>query len=462
MIGVTHANQAKILNELSTPLDQEIPQELHTDAIEQMIMICRVHAVSDASLKDGKMAAYWKMVTRDNNLVHDKKLCHKRWGNNIPKAAEAIACLDMLETIQDSVPEETNGELVVIIDNQQMHNMIVNQWKKSGTFTLDSLPTIHRIKNIIEHSSFEIIFQLATKYKKKEYDFKRDPERYLMKQCDREAKKAWNDIENQEGLTNMMHYGVKALSINNMIAERPLREAIRLCDVQKEELEYLKTKFPNQIQFIDREARHVFHKGSSSSLLKCVYGINHHATRDTIINQDVCNYYCPRCSQIKTWEHVIKCTTATELKNQCMKQLHKKLKSQDKIDAELEKRNSIITDTCNYMCNRQAQPQTNQRRIGMRYIFRGIVTKDWTSLNPIDNKDFKCNRIIVKISVEFYHKCWKHRCDQAHDETIQRTRLKEWYRNLFARINTGDLYHLKRCVNMRALNLDQTHPTIIE
>ena len=54
-----------------------------------------------------------------------------------------------------------------------------------------------------------------------------------MNQCDREAKKAWNDIENQEGLTNIKHYGIKALSIDNMIAERPVREAIRLCDAQK-------------------------------------------------------------------------------------------------------------------------------------------------------------------------------------------------------------------------------------
>ena len=98
----------------------------------------------------------------------------------------------------------------------------------------------------------------------------------------------------------------------------------------------------------------------------------------------------------------------------------------------------------------------------MKYIFRGIVTKDWTSLNPIENKDFKYNRIIIKLSVEFYHDCWKHRCDKAHDETVQKVRLTDWYRNLFARINAGDLHHLKRYINMRALNLDQTHPTIIE
>ena len=153
-----------------------------------------------------------------------------------------------------------------------------------------------------------------------------------MNQCDREAKKAWNDIENQEGLTNIKHYRIKALSIDNMIAERPVREAICLCDAQKEELEYLETKFPNQIQFIDREARHVFHKGSSSSVLKCAYGINHYATRDVIINEDVYNYYCSRCSQVETWEHVIKCTTVTELKNKCIEQLKKKLKSQDKED----------------------------------------------------------------------------------------------------------------------------------
>ena len=108
------------------------------------------------------------------------------------------------------------------------------------------------------------------------------------------------------------------------------------------------------------------------------------------------------------------------------------------------------------------RPTTNQRRLGFCNIFRGIVVNEWILPNPIDNTDFKYNRIIVKLSVEFYHKCWKHRCDEAHNEVVQKARLIDWCRNLNARINEGDLHHLKQYANMRQLNLDQTNPTIIK
>ena len=161
-----------------------------------------------------------------------------------------------------------------------------------------------------------------------------------------------------------------------MIAERPVREAIRLCDAQKEESEYLETKFPEQVQFIDIEARHVFHQGFSSSLIKCAYGVNHYAMREVVINQDVYNCYCLRCDQLETWEHVIKCSKAINLKNEYINKLRKKLKSQDKNNLEGGKIARILTDIYNYIYNHQVQPTTNQRRLGLRNIFRGIVVNE--------------------------------------------------------------------------------------
>ena len=103
------------------------------------------------------------MVTKDNRLIQEKDLCDKHWGTNSPRAAEALTCLDMLETIINSIPEQTEGELVIIIDNQSMCNVTIYKWHKSGTCTLDSSPTIARIKQIILESTIEIVFQLITK-----------------------------------------------------------------------------------------------------------------------------------------------------------------------------------------------------------------------------------------------------------------------------------------------------------
>ena len=124
-----------------------------------------------------------------------------------------------------------------------------------------------------------------------------------------------------------------------------------MCDAQKQEHEYLQTKFPDKIHFIDKEARHVFHQGSSLSLLKCAYGLNHYAMREALINQDVYNCYCPRCDQLETWEHVIKCSKAINLKNAYINELRKKLKSQDKNNLEGGKIARILTDIYNYIYN---------------------------------------------------------------------------------------------------------------
>ena len=93
-------------------------------------------------------------------------------------------------------------------------------------------------------------------------------------------------------------------------------------------------KCPDAAHHVDLNARNVFYKGCSSSLLKCVYAQNMYGCRDEIINKDKINQYCPRCNEIETWEHVIQCPRNQEKNKKFILSLYKKLKKLDKVKAK--------------------------------------------------------------------------------------------------------------------------------
>ena len=149
-MGQKFSQHSIIYNELIPIDDSVLTENSCTDIIEQMISTCRACAVSDVSLQHGKMAGYWKLVTKDNRTIHDKEIHDTNWETNSLASAEAITFLDMLETISKSMPDDTQGELVVIIDNEQICNQMHNTWPKSGTYSLDSSSIVLRIKQIIK------------------------------------------------------------------------------------------------------------------------------------------------------------------------------------------------------------------------------------------------------------------------------------------------------------------------
>ena len=103
---------------------------------------------------------------------------------------------------------------------------------------------------------------------------------------------------------------------------------------------------------------------------------------------------------------------------------------------------------------------TNQEALGFHNLFRGIVTKNWLS-NNTNIDDYKYNKILVYECVTHYHTYWIERCKIAHDEEKQRVRLINWYHNLRERTQKGDLYHLKRYIDNRKLNLGNVKTDLI-
>ena len=64
-----------------------------------------------------------------------------------------------------------------------------------------------------------------------------------------------------------------------------ITETIHLIDANDEETRYIKEKYPVSHNIIDKEARNHFNARSTTILMiKCLYGFNHYATRDWIIN----------------------------------------------------------------------------------------------------------------------------------------------------------------------------------
>ena len=73
----------------------------------------------------------------------------------------------------------------------------------------------------------------------------------------------------------------------------------------------------------------------------------------------------------------------------------------------------------------------------MRIFFRGIVVKNWKGNEINESVDFKYNKLIIKESASFYHKCCINRCEILHDEEEQKKRLSQWYENVFNKMESG-------------------------
>ena len=71
----------------------------------------------------------------------------------------------------------------------------------------------------------------------------------------------------------------------------------------------------------------------------------------------------------------------------------------------------------------------NQELLGTRNFFHGTVVKNWKGNEINESIDFKHNKLIIKESVSFYHKCWINRCEILHDDDEQKKRLSKWCKN---------------------------------
>ena len=108
------------------------------------------------------------------------------------------------------------------------------------------------------------------------------------------------------------------------------------------------------------EARNVFHEGVGAGTLKCVAGYNHYGKRNRTINKEMIGEECPRCQSKETWEHIILCDGAYQLKENYINKLKDKI---DKVKGKEQLSNEIqwmLSDINNYLYNQDDPGLTTQ------------------------------------------------------------------------------------------------------
>ena len=98
---------------------------------------------------------------------------------------------------------------------------------------------------------------------------------------------------------------------------------------------------------------------------------------------------------------------------------------------------------------------TNQQMIGHRDLFRGVVVKEWVMKNHNNINFHAYNKVLVKISVQFYHECWKRRCVVLHDPEVQKKVLKEEVLVIMEEASEEAIEGLNRHVQIHTINLNE-------
>ena len=71
-------------------------------------------------------------------------------------------------------------------------------------------------------------------------------------------------------------------------------------------------------------------------MIKCAHGFNQFGLRDSMINENMVEVYCPRCDSIETWDHVIRYPEMIAMRKKFMeKLLLEMLKNRDDVEVNL-------------------------------------------------------------------------------------------------------------------------------
>ena len=98
---------------------------------------------------------------------------------------------------------------------------------------------------------------------------------------------------------------------------------------------------------------------------------------------------------------------------------------------------------------------TNQHMVGMRHHFRGFIVKTWKGVNFSDTTYRKLNKIVMRHCVMCYKKCWDHRNESYHDETIQRQRVMKWHCKVKEQIETKEPLQVRLFIIRNKIQVEQ-------
>ena len=95
---------------------------------------------------------------------------------------------------------------------------------------------------------------------------------------------------------------------------------------------------------------------------------------------------------------------------------------------------------------------TNQQILGMREVLRGIIVKDWASMQ-LESMDFsQCNKVLIKNTVDFYFEYWRNRCMVLHAPESIKQHLRKETQAIKLEVISGSNKNFNRCVNSCPVN----------
>ena len=347
------------------------------EAITKSIEESKAYAASDASAKDGVMSGYWCIRDINKQLLMCNTMYHKQWQDNTVVGAESIVLLELMEILERKGRHIDYGKVQIGFDNRIAYRKIVEQITKASIFAQDAGAEIAQIKALMRKIKFEVEITLVKGHEKTVPPYNSAPLKHLIKEYDKNAKKSRTLIHRSPGVHNIKFIGSFAITQKGVIVSRSIKEAIRIIDAKKSEMNYAKDRFGAKIEFVDVNAREAFKtKSISTSMLKCASGYNHYGVRHQMINNNMVGSECPRCSDPETWDHVITCHFTKQYRKKFIEDLLAELLKKRSPLVEIEEIFDMLEDILVYLDKEDEEEyETNQHMIGMSNLFRGFIVK---------------------------------------------------------------------------------------
>jgi len=434
-------------NETNIPFNSQISRAIQNDEIV---------AASDASCKWKSMTGHWIIASTNENIRIENTIFHRSWGNNTIVGAEAITLLELVEVISRKSKHISHGSIEIAVDNKKVYRAITNELPKPTQYSQDGGAAITRIKELINESTITIKLILTKCPKKNIPSFQNKPLEHLISRCDKTAKSYHHTAYHQSQVSNIKFYGNQAITINNQLSTNSIKEAIRIVDGRQAENEYRIRKLKHLSDWVDGDAREAVPLNKiSTSILKCVAGYNHYGLRNALINNNQTEESCPRCNEVETWEHVVKCDNTVRFRKDFITDMTLEILAIDQNQVSVDEIFSMCEDILNFLESGDHEDyETNQHMIGMAELFRGNIVKVWSGVNFNQNKYQVLNKIIIKHCVLYYEKCWRDRNEIFHNEEKQKERVIRWKKKIELEVETNQPSNVKLFVSQ--MKIDET------
>ena len=111
------------------------------------------------------------------------------------ESAEVLTLLELITVIERKGRNISLGKIRIDVDYKRVYRKILNNINKSNEYAQEAGAIIIIIKRIIKKIKFKVEIQLLRGHKENIGQYRQNQLKYLIKQCDRRARKKREEIE---------------------------------------------------------------------------------------------------------------------------------------------------------------------------------------------------------------------------------------------------------------------------